>query len=230
MRRRGPAFAWAHERERADPDDPLQVLVAPVTEAGTVSGHPPAHVRLRFVTTVLDRMGFPAQAAETWTRWNEAHGEPETLYFPERGGGYVGIEADSVLQATDAAARAVVRQPLRALRGSTLADFPGLAFGPPEQQDAESRAADLRLGKARPGDPRAIVAAAVIAAEDVPAPTLSALVRKSILGIGTGERTRSASGRPRLTGQPAWKEELVEALILSEVVVTPAPAARWRPM
>ncbi len=228
----GPAFVLAQERELADPDEPLNVVVAPATEEAGLLEHPPAHLRMRFVTAVLDRMGFPTEAADAWERWDEAHDSPEAFYFPSRHGGYVGIEAESLLEAAADGARTLVSTALRSMGGHALSSFPGLAFGAPQQQATVDLMRDLASGAPRRADPRAIVAAAVLVGRDGEVSTrrLADLVRRSILGIGTGE----APGRP---GGPAAAaapvapasrhQELVEALVLAEAVVTPARASRW---
>lgn len=226
----GPAFAWAHENELASPKDPLRVVIAPATASGEVSEHPPAHLRLRLVVSVLESMGFPAEAAEVWSRWTETHGHPTALYFPHRHGGLVGVDAASILAGMEEAAARLTGRPLTALGGSTLAGFPGLAFGPSEQQEAASRALDLGRGLARPGDPRVVIAAAILAAGSIRATRLSELVRRAILGVGEGREPSSReAARARQAAAPDWRSELVEALVLTESVLTPARAARWGP-
>lgn len=233
----GPAFVTAAARDLASPDAPAEVLASPQDDYGQPTEHPPSHLRIRFMTALLDELGLHHEASEIWARWQFDHDEPDAVLLPRGDGSYGAYEMQPFLEGFTAAALAVSRESLVSLSEYRLTSVPGLVFSHAERHAVRDQAEALRVGLPRRADPRTVVSAAVVVGlEDgaPPAPVLAELVKQSIRGVGTGEGPRPdvhsrAPARARRVGRHVDRRtELIEALILTEAVLVPPVALRRR--
>ncbi len=228
----GPAYIETMSESFASPDEPGRALAMMTDEehgAPRYEEHPPGHVRVVLACRLLGRMGHGKEADRLEAAWRARHGEPELVYAPMIGGRWLAIPEGPVLDRAELVGRALYLTGLACLRGQPLRSIAGLDFGPRESEQAKRIAEKFSsLRPVRTGDPRLLVAGAVLATVAHPgrASAIYALAREAIVGVDAPTRATQAGVETELQGPlgPIDATALREALILGELLA--APSAR----
>ncbi len=229
----GPAYVQTMARLFASPAEPARALVLAVDAEGgglpRYEEHPPGHVRVVVACRLLGQMGYGAEADRLERRWRAEHAEPDALYVPLSNGRYAALAEEPVLARAAQVGRALYLTGLPTLGGQPLRSIPGLDFGPREHAEAERCAARFAaLRPATPGDPRMLVAGAVLATLAQPrrAAQIYALARAAIRGLDAARAADDdAAADARADADVVDATALREALILGALL---APPRAWR--
>jgi hypothetical protein len=228
----GAAFVTTMIWAFADAKDPSSVVVVtPLAQGPRVppvyEEHPPAHLRIVLACRLLSAIGFPREAEQLEADWRRRHNGPESLYVPNRAGGWYQVPETPYVAYGEALVEALYLAPSASLGGVSLRSIPGLDLGPREHQAAlDARDAFLAGQEADTRDPRCLIAGAVLAATDRPALAARVLVaaRATIPSVGVSarqlrlRRARDASGG---TSAELGASLFQEAFLLGEALAPP---------
>ncbi len=224
----GPAYVETMRRAFQNPGSP-QRTAAIFQDGGVIDEHPPARLRLHMAIRVLHHLGHHDEADAVWERWEADHAGVGLYYLP-LGGDWVGLSEESLHTVANGMVDVLLQRPWPELDGFQLLNIPGLAYLHAEHAMAEKLALALGRGETVDGDPRLIIAAAVLAAGAQPTlhdPILEAALR-SIHGVGQAQavappprplaRDRSLGGalRRSLRSPSAIQEAVTLAAILGQ--------------
>lgn len=223
----GPAYVETMAASFASPDDPARTVIMGAEADGgppRYEEHPPGHVRVVVACRLLGKMGYGKVGNELENRWRQRHKQPSSLYVPLIDGRYALVPEGPTIDHAALVGETLYMQGLPCLRGQPLRSIPGLDFGPREHMQAQRVADKLAaLQPASPGDPRLLVAGAVLATVARPdrARMIYALARAAIEGLA-GDRGDAASTLQGngLSG-PIDGNAFREAFIAGELLGTP---------
>jgi hypothetical protein len=192
----GPAYVETMRRAFQNPGSP-QRTAAIFQDGGVIDEHPPARLRLYMATRVLHHLGHHEEADVVWERWEADHAGGGLYYLP-LGGDWVGLSEESLHTVANGMVDVLLQRPWPELDGFQLLAIPGLAYLHAEHAMAQELALALGHGETVDGDPRLIIAAAVLAAGAQPTlhdAILEAALR-SIRGVGEAQAV-APTPRPR---------------------------------
>jgi hypothetical protein len=213
----GPAYGQTMLRAFRKPGSP-QRTAAIFQDGGIIDEHPPERLRVYMMTRVLHHLGQHDVADDLWERWNTDHPDVRFYYLP-LGGDWVGLSDDKLHAVADSMVDVLLQRPWPELDGFQLLNIPRLAYLHAEHATVERLVEPLADGETVDGDPRWIMAAAVLAA--VAQPTLHDRIldaaRRSIRGVGeVHEPTKTP--RRRRTSTRTIGAELVASLKRPEAI------------
>ena len=187
----GPAYMITMSRLFRNTESPKQILAVKAIE-WTIDSHPPRHLRMFISYKVLHYLGQHDEADDIWEEWSAAHGNPEELYvlIGER---WAAVPLKVFADLVEPLLAQLLKDQWPELGGFHLIDIPGLTYLHAEHAKTQAMAKRLQNGKHAHGDPRLIIAAAVLAATSNEAlhDQIMNLAHASIIGIGTGEQFHS---------------------------------------
>jgi hypothetical protein len=190
----GPAYVTTMVQLFSHREEPLEVLlVGALANSGRLDTHPPAALRVAVALRLLVRLGFARDAAALRARWDEQNpvGESEGALLVPVHQRFFAVPAAPYVDLAWQMAERLYAGPLEALGGGGLRDVSGLDLGPHEWEEAtRSKAAFLSGQTPRTWDPRAVIAGAVLAAQEKPdrEAQVLALARKAIVAHGSFEQ------------------------------------------
>ncbi|WP_437708285.1 hypothetical protein WMF45_29755 [Sorangium sp. So ce448] len=223
----GPAYVLTMSELFFQEDEPYASIVVQTDVTGArYDEHPPPHLRVLIGCMVLERGGLNEDARVLREAWARRHAEVslDDLLLPV-GGAFRPVPLAPFAAMAAWIVERLYAGPLTALSGFGLQDISGLDYGPHERQEA-SRARDALLAGRVPAvlDARALLAGAVLAAHQVPAQSLSILIRAraAIPALGTAERRPDAFGsRLDASSVALDRRAVAEALLFREVLLPP---------
>ncbi|WP_437670086.1 hypothetical protein [Sorangium sp. So ce131] len=223
----GPAYVLTMSSLFAREDAPYEVIAVHTDAAGArYDPHPPPHLRVLIGCMALERGGFPAQARAISEGWARRHaGAPlDALLFPARRG-WRPVPLSPFVEASASIVERLHAGPLVSLSGFGLRDVRGVDYGPHMHMEALRARDVLRAGRVPSArDARAIVAGAVLAAQDYPGQAIAILAnaRAAIPAVGTSERRADAFAPDAAApGAALTRRDVTEALILREALLPP---------
>lgn len=228
----GPAYVETMRRSFAAPEEPARVVTIAAESIGgraCYEAHPPAHVRVVVATRLLARMGYGREAEELCAGWCRDHEDPQELYVPLPDGRWLSVPAGPLLDRAATIGETLYLTGLPCLREQPLRSIPGLDFGPREHEEARRVAARFAAGRsARPGDPRLLVAGAVLATLAAPAQAarIYALARQAVIGVDAASAgpTPAATSADEAEGPLGAIDSaaLREAMLLRTILAPPS--------
>ena len=192
----GPAYVETMRRAFRNPGSP-QRTAAIFQDGRLIDEHPPARLRLHMAVRVLHHLGHHDEADAVWERWEADHPGVGLYYLP-LAGDWVGLSEESLHTVANGMVDVLLQRPWPELDGFQLLAIPGLAYLHAEHAMAQELALALGHGETVDGDPRLIIAAAVLAAGAQPTlhdAILEAALR-SIRGVGEAQAV-APTPRPR---------------------------------
>ncbi len=225
----GPAYVVTMLEAFGEPEEPMRAGVA--AGAGElIEAHPPAHVRVLLGFHVLHYLGRHQQADMLLDRWRERHGGLASIYLPLRDGRYLRIDEELIAPRVKRVVKILLDSRLDSFDRARLIEVPGLSYLHGEHAKVRELIPRLRRGRVVRGDPRLVVAAAVLAFDREPSAHGRILdaARRSIVGVGTGEprpdpRPLTSEGGfgDRLRGSLRSPRALAEAMALGAAFARP---------
>lgn len=161
----GPAYGYTMVELFGSRQDPASVYRVNVEPHGRRYGpHPPRHLRLITVVTILELVGEREEAAALRREWTELHGEPVAIDFPLVHGSAVSVPTGVLEELIAELSRRLYGEQMRGLAGHALYDIPALDYGPAEAA-ASRRARDELLAGQVPASykARAVIGGLVLA-------------------------------------------------------------------
>lgn len=215
----GAAYVAALARSAGRSVDAEAALGTTVDGRARIGG-PPLHVRMYVACLALDRLGGAEESGARWTRWNQALETPDHLLLHSEGFGAVRIEAGGILAAAATVVDGLLGRGLPSLSGSAPAGIPGLRMGGDLADRILAVAGALSAGEVVAAEPRAVLAAATLAAER--AGHVETRIHKAALDSLAGRRP--APVRPPVAQDR--REAFAPASDLASLLHTPGFAAR----
>ncbi|MGB5701674.1 MAG: hypothetical protein WBM48_02560, partial [Polyangiales bacterium] len=230
----GPAYVETMARAFRNPGSP-QRTAAIFQDGGIIDEHPPERLRIYMATRALHHLGQHDAADDLWERWEADHPDVQFYYLP-LGGNWVGLSDDKLHTVADSMVDVLLQRPWPELDGFQLLNIPSLAYLHAEHATVKRLMEPLAQGETVGGDPRWIMAAAVLAT--VRQPTLHDRIldaaRRSIRGVGEVVVAAQAPMRRRvptgtisaeLVASMRQPEAIREAVVLGAALT---PRRRWR--
>jgi len=208
----GPAYLASLVALRRQPDRPYRTRTVQVADAHVLP-IPPAELRVRTATAVLQQLGFADEATELLDDWVDDHGDLLEFLFPVGGGRYAAIPEDMWLQPVRDLARALCAHQSPLLEGLHLVDVPDLHYSLARHREAEAVAASA--GGSHVEDPRAAMAGYALKAYREPELRMQLL---PLLRASCGHLVPQRADRPSQR-EPSTGESLLSPGVLRDAVV-----------
>lgn len=227
----GPTALRGMVRYFKNPEEPAHALWAAPSERGTYGTHPPAHLRVHTIASLLEIVGFDAEAKKLVREWDTLHGEPEVLLLPTRDGAIVRVPAQPVIERGRAYIEQWYQGGYASLLGRDLRDVHGLEMSPSMWAQVDRASRELLAGPTSVRDARLVLAAAIEAVESRPS-ARDQIARQMLASIlSPGERRGAVATRGEPTRPPRHAtargsavlgpDTLADAIVFGEILARP---------